>query len=313
MLQIALRRILIGIPLVVGVSILVFLVLHLLPGDPVAAALAGAPVTPSVVHNLEVQYGLTRPVPTQYWQFVVSALHGNLGRAYTTNQTVTSLIGSQLGATVQLTVAALVLTIVFGIGGGVLAAMYKDRLIDHVMRVVSVFGSAMPLFWTGIVLIIVFSFTIHLFPSAGTGGISYLVLPAVSLAFLTSGLVVRLVRNSTIETLSQPYVRALKAKGLRQGVIVGRHVLRNALIPAVTVIGVQVGGLLSGAVITETVFARQGIGSLLVQAIEQKDYPVVQGLMLFISVVYVAVNIVVDICYAYLDPRIRTTLTQNGR
>lgn len=311
MAQIVARRVLIGIPLVIGVSILVFLVLHLLPGNPAAAALAGAPATPKVVHQLEVELGLTRPIWVQYWRFVVGALHGNLGRAYTTNQTVTSLIASQFPATAELTLSAFVLTVIVGIGGGVLAAIYRDTWVDQVMRVFSVFGSSMPLFWTGIMLIILFSFTVKLFPAAGTGGLSYLVLPSVSLALLTSGIVVRLVRNSTIETLSQPYVTALKAKGLRRRVIVLRHVLRNALIPAITVLGVQVGGLLSGAVITETVFARQGIGSLLVQAIEQKDYPVVQGVMLIIAVVYVVVNIVVDVGNAYIDPRIRSSLTRS--
>lgn len=310
MLQIIVRRVLIGIPLVIGVSILVFLVLHLLPGNPVAAALAGAPVTPKVVHQLEVQLGLTRPLYVQYWRFVWGALHGNLGTAYTTNQPVTSLIASQFGATVELTLAALVLTVILGIGGGVIAAVYRNTWIDQVMRVFSVFGSAMPLFWTGIVLIIVFSFTFKMFPAAGTGGLEFLVLPAVSLGLLASGIVIRLVRNSTIETLAQPYVTALKAKGLRRTTIVGRHVLRNALIPAITVLGVQVGGLLSGAVITETVFARQGIGSLLVQAIEQKDYPVVQGLMLVIAVVYVGVNLIIDVGNAYIDPRVRATLTR---
>ena len=312
MLQIVIRRILIGVPLVIGVSILVFLVLHLLPGNPAQAALAGAPATPKVVHQLEVQLGLTRPIYVQYWKFAWGALHGDLGRAYTTDQPVTSLIASQFGATAELTLAAFVLTVIIGIGGGVLAAMYRDTLVDQVMRVFSVFGSSMPLFWTGIVLIIVFSFQFHFFPAAGTGGLSYLVLPAVSLALLTSGIVVRLVRNSTIETLSQPYVNALRAKGLRRRVIIGRHVIRNALIPAITVLGVQVGGLLSGAVITETVFARQGLGSLLVQAIEQKDYPVVQGLMLIIAVVYVVVNLIVDIVNAYVDPRVRATLTRVG-
>jgi peptide/nickel transport system permease protein len=233
-----------------------------------------------------------------------------LGTAYTTNQPVTSLIASQFGATVELTLAALVLTVILGIGGGVIAAVYRNTWIDQVMRVFSVFGSAMPLFWTGIVLIIVFSFTFKMFPAAGTGGLEFLVLPAVSLGLLASGIVIRLVRNSTIETLAQPYVTALKAKGLRRTTIVGRHVLRNALIPAITVLGVQVGGLLSGAVITETVFARQGIGSLLVQAIEQKDYPVVQGLMLVIAVVYVGVNLIIDVGNAYIDPRVRATLTR---
>jgi peptide/nickel transport system permease protein len=309
----ALRRLLIGIPLVVGVSVLVFAVLHLLPGNPVAAALAGSPATPTAIHNLEVQYGLNRSLWTQFWQFAVHALHGDLGRSYTTGQGVAGLIGSQLGATVQLTVAALVLTAILGVAGGMAAAVWRGGRLDQLLRFLSIWGSSMPQFWTGIMLIILFSFTVHWFPAAGTGGVAYLVLPAVSLALLSTGIVIRMVRNSTLETLSQPYVTALEAKGLSRWAVIGRHVLRNALIPAVTVLGVQVGSLLSGAVIVENVFGRQGIGSLLVAAIEQKNYPVVQGLMLFVSVTYVVVNVIVDISYGYLDPRVRRTMTEGRR
>ena len=313
MLEYVLRRLLIGVPLVVGVSIVVFFILHLLPGDPVAAALAGSPATPSVIHRLEAEYGLNRPIWVQYWEFAVHALHGDLGRSYITGQQVTSVIGAQLGATVQLTVAALALTAVIGLCAGVLAAMYKGGPVDHLLRLVSVWGSAMPQFWTGIMLIIVFSFSLHWFPAAGTGGLRYLVLPAVSLALVSVGIVIKIIRNSTLETLSQPYIIALEAKGLSRGAIIVRHVLRNALIPAVTVLGVQVGSLLSGAVIVETVFGRQGIGSLLVQSIEQKDYPLVQGLILFIAAAYVIVNLVVDISYAYVDPRMRVAVDTDGR
>ena len=309
----ALRRVLVGIPLVVGVSVMVFVILHLVPGNPVAAALAGSPATPTAVRNLEVQYGLNRPLWTQYWDFAVDAVHGDLGQSYTDGQSVTSLIGSQLGATVQLTVAALILTAVLGIAGGVAAAVRQGGRLDQLLRFLSIWGSSMPQFWTGIMLIILLSFTVHLFPASGTGGISYLVLPAVSLALLSSGIVLRVVRNATLETLSQPYVTALEAKGLSRRAIIRRHVLRNALIPAVTVLGVQVGSLLSGAVIVENVFGRQGIGSLLVTAIEQKNYPLVQGLMLFIAVTYVVVNMIVDISYGYLDPRVRTTMSEGRR
>lgn len=313
MLQYALRRLLIGIPLVIGVSIVVFVILHLLPGDPVAAALSGAPATPAAIHRLRVQLGLNRPIWTQYWDFAIHAVRGDLGRSYTTGQQVTGLIGSQLGATIQLTAAAFILTAIVGVGGGVLAAVYKGRPIDGVLRVLSVWGSAMPQFWTGIMLIILFSFTLRWFPAAGTGGLNYLVLPAISLALLSAGIVIRIVRNSTLEALGQPYVIALEAKGLSRRAIILRHVLRNALIPAVTVLGVQVGSLLSGAVIVEIVFGRQGIGSLLVNAIEQKNYPLVEGLILFISVAYVIVNLIVDISYAYLDPRIRVAVDAGGR
>jgi peptide/nickel transport system permease protein len=310
-LQYVVRRLLIGIPLVIGVSIVVFLILHLLPGDPVAAALAGSPATPAVIHRLEVQYGLTKPIWIQYWNFATNAVQGDLGHSYTTGQQVTSLIGSQLGATLELAGAAFVLMAVFGIGAGILAAMYRGSVIDHALRFISVLGSAMPQFWTGIMLIIVFSFTLRWFPAAGTGGLKYLVLPAVSLALVSMGVVIKIIRNSTLETLGQPYVIALEAKGLSRGAIILRHALRNTLIPAMTVLGVQAGGLLSGAVIVETVFGRQGIGSLLVTSIEDKDYPLVQGLILFIAAAYVIINLVVDIGYAYVDPRMRVAVAAN--
>jgi peptide/nickel transport system permease protein len=312
-LQYVVRRVLIGIPLIIGVSIIVFLILHLLPGDPVAAALAGSPATPAVIHRLEVQYGLTKPIWIQYWNFATNAVQGDLGHSYTTGQQITSLIGSQLGATLELAGAAFVLMAVFGIGAGILAAMYRGSVVDHALRFISVLGSSMPQFWTGIMLIIVFSFTLRWFPAAGTGGLKYLVLPAVSLALVSMGVVIKIIRNSTLETLGQPYVIALEAKGLSRGTIILRHALRNTLIPAMTVLGVQAGGLLSGAVIVETVFGRQGIGSLLVTSIEDKDYPLVQGLILFIAAAYVIINLVVDVGYAYVDPRMRVAVAADRR
>ncbi|MHB1497949.1 MAG: ABC transporter permease [Acidimicrobiales bacterium] len=221
-----------------------------------------------------------------------------------------SSIGAQAGATVELTAAAVVLTGVIGIGGGLLAAMFRDTWVDSSLRVLSLFGSAMPLFWTGVLLILVFSFTWRLFPSSGSGTFSELVLPAFSLALAGSGLLVRLVRNSMLDVMGQEFVTALRAKGLPEYQVLVRHVLRNALVPAVTVLGVQIGALLAGAVVTETVFTRQGLGSMLVQAVQNKDYPTVQALVLIIATVYVIVNILVDISYAYLDPRVRTTLTK---
>lgn len=308
MIRMVLRRVAIGIPVVFGVTVLVFLILNLLPGDPVAAALAGAPSSPSIIAHLREQLGLNRPLIDQYGRFLWGALHGNLGRSYSTNEPVTHMILSQLPATVELTLAAMALTAILGVGGGVLAALYRDTWVDNLLRMVSLLGTAMPLFWSGLLLLLIFSFDFHLFPATGTGGLSRLVLPALSLAFVACGVVIRLVRNSMIEVIGETFVVALQAKGIRYRTLIWRHALRNALVPAVTVIGVQIGALLSGAVITETVFARQGIGRLIVMAIESKDYPLVQGTILVIAVGYVAVNIVVDVSYSFIDPRVRTSI-----
>ena len=303
-----LRRVLVALPVLLGVSVAVFLALHVLPSDPTAVLLEGVPATPDVIRTLQEQLGLNDPLPVQYWDFVTAALHGDLGTSFTTQQSVTSMIGSQMGATVQLTVAAVLLTALLGISLGVLAAIFRDTWFDSTVRVVSLLGTAMPIFWSGTLLMLLFSFSLHAFPASGSEGWRTLVLPSIALAFLASGLLIRLVRTSMLEVLGENFVTALDAKGLAPWRITARHVLRNALIPAVTVIGLQVGGLLSGAVVTEVVFARQGLGRLLITGIREQDYPVIQGTVLVISVIYLLVNIVVDISYMFIDPRIRTAL-----
>ncbi|HET9501848.1 MAG TPA: ABC transporter permease [Marmoricola sp.] len=305
-----LRRVLVAVPVLIGVSVAVFLALHVLPSDPTAVLLEGVPATPDVIRALQEQLGLNDPLPVQYWDFVSSALRGDFGTSFTTQQSVTSMIGSQMGATLQLTITAVGLTAFLGIALGVLAAIFRDTWFDSVVRVVSLLGTAMPIFWSGTLLMLVFSFSLHLFPASGSTGFKTLVLPSIALAFLASGLLIRLVRNSMIEVLGENFVTALDAKGLSPWRITAGHVLRNALIPAVTVIGLQIGGLLSGAVVTEVVFARQGLGRLLITGIKEQDYPVIQGTVLVISVIYLMVNIVVDISYAFIDPRIRTALEQ---
>lgn len=304
------RRVLLAVPVLVGVSVAVFLALHVLPSDPTAVLLDGVPATPEVAEALEHQLGLDQPLLVQYWDFVSGALHGDLGTSFTTQQPVTQMIGSQLSATIQLTVTAVALTAFLGITLGVLAALFRDTWFDSLVRVVSLLGTAMPIFWTGTLLMLVFSFTWQLFPASGSEGWQTLVLPSIALAFLASGLLIRLVRTSVIEVMGDNFVAALDAKGLSPWRITARHVLRNALIPAVTVIGLQVGGLLSGAVVTEVVFARQGLGRLLITAIKEQDYPVIQGTVLVISVIYLLVNVVVDVSYAFIDPRIRTAMEQ---
>lgn len=310
MLRVVARRVAIGIPVVVGVSLIVFLVLRVLPGNPVDILTQGAPTTPGELHNLTVEFGLNRSLLDQYWLFVWHALHGNFGVSFETRQPVTSMIAKQAAATVELAAAALALTAVFGTALGTLSARFRDSWVDSTIRVFSLLGTSMPTFLTGPLLILLFSFTFHLFPSTGSGSLAQLVLPAVSLAIVTSGFVVRLVRNSMVEVMGQEFVTALEARGANPLNIWIRHILRNALMPAVTILGVQLGGLLSGAVIVESIFSRQGLGTLLVNGISNKDYPMVQAIVLIVACAYVTINILVDISYAYLDPRVRTAMSR---
>ncbi|WP_166980042.1 ABC transporter permease [Paramicrobacterium fandaimingii] len=309
--SVILRRVLIAIPVVFGITVLLFVTLRVLPGDPTEALLAEVPVTTEVRQQLTEQLGLNQPLLVQYWNFIWHALQGDLGRSFTTGQGVTDMILSQLPATIRLTIAGVILTAVFGIGFGVLAAAFRDTWVDSTIRIFSLLGTGMPVFWTGSLLLLVFSFQFHIFPSTGNSGLSHLVLPAIALGFLSAGLLTRLVRNSMVELFGESFVLALHAKGLSPRVVTVRHVLRNALIPVVTVIGLQVGGLLSGAVISEIVFSRQGLGRLLVTGINGQDFPVVQGTVLVIALIYVGVNIVVDVSYAYIDPRVRTAIAQS--
>lgn len=311
MVQVVVRRILVAVPVVVGVSAIIFFTLRALPGNPALLITQNDPgLTKHQLYELEKSLGLTKPLLVQYWQFVVQALHGNLGTSYETKQPVLEMIRQQALPTVELAAAASFLTTIMGVAGGVLAAIYRDKWVDSFLRIFSLLGTSMPIFWTGPLLILLFSFTLHWFPSDGSGSFKQLVLPAFSLALAGAGLVVRLVRNSMLEVMSNEFVSALRAKGVSEGRILLRHILRNALIPAVTVLALQIGGLLAGTVLTETIFGRQGIGNLLAQSVLSKDYPVIQACVLIFGTVYVVLNIIVDISYAYLDPRVRTAMTR---
>lgn len=307
-----LKRLLAGVPTLLAVSLIVFLILRLVPGDPIRALLASSPTTPGLEEQLREQLGLDRPLPEQFLTFLWDALHGDLGISYTTRQPVASVIGQQLLPTLELALAATVLTAVLGIAFGVLAATYRNTVVDGVIRVFSLLGTSMPSFWVGLLLIMLVSFQLRLLPATGSEGFDRLILPAITLALPAAGVVTRIVRNNVLEVLGENFVTALRAKGIGSGTIMLKHVLRNAIIPAVTVVGMQIGVLLAGAVIVEQTFARQGIGKLLVQAILGGDYPVVQGIVLLIAAIYILVNIIVDIVYTVIDPRIRMAARSNA-
>jgi len=302
------KRVLAAVPTLIGVTIILFITLRLLPGDPIAVLLAGAPVTPDVLANLRAEFGLDQSLPQQYWTFLINALHLDLGVSYSSRQPVTELIAANIGATLQLALTAAAISAVTGVVLGSLAAIRRNGLLDGAIRIVSLVNTSMPSFWSGLLLIMVFSFRLQWFPATGSGGLASLVLPALTLGLAAAGTVTRLVRNSVIEVLGENFVVALYAKGLRSQVVVMKHVLRNAVIPIVTIVGLQVGGLIAGSVIVEAVFTRQGIGQMLVSAIGSQDYPVIQGVVLVIAVIYIVVNILVDVSYAFIDPRVRSML-----
>ncbi|WP_454857166.1 ABC transporter permease [Promicromonospora soli] len=246
----------------------------------------------------------------QYWTFLTSALTGDLGTSYATRQPVSTMIAQQIAPTLQLAVAAALVSAVTGILLGSFAALRRDGVLDSAIRVLSLVSTSMPSFWVGLLMIMLFSFQLGWFPATGNAGVASLVLPALTLGLSAAGTVTRLVRNSVIEVVGDPFVAALHAKGLRPRVVVMKHVLRNAVIPTVTVVGLQLGALVAGAVIVEAVFSRQGLGQMLVQAIGGNDYPVIQGVVFVIAVIYIVINIVVDISYAFIDPRVRSSLSR---
>ncbi len=312
MLQYIRTRLLLTIPVLLGVSIITFSILHLIPGDPARILLgdmgggaAAGDTSEDAYQNLREELGLNDPYIVQYGRYLGDAVRGDFGRSFQTNREVRDSIIDVLPYTLQLTVAGLGFAILFGGILGIIAALNRNTWIDSLTMVFSLFGLAMPSFWLGFILIQFFALRWTIFPSTGSEGIKTLVLPALTLGLVASGTVARLVRSTMLEVLQQEYVTTARSKGLSERVVILRHALRNALIPVVTIVGLQFGGLLSGAVIIETVFARRGIGRLAAEAVLRRDFPMVQGTILFAALAYVLINLIIDLSYAWLDPRIK--------
>lgn len=285
---------------------LVFFMIHLLPGDPAEEIAAGGiGSTPEQIEAIRERLGLNEPLYVQYWNFLTNTAQGDLGRSIYRNQPVTTMIRERVGATLQLTVAAIATAIIIGVPLGIIAAVRQNTWLDSTSMTVALLGVAMPSFWLGLLLIWTFSVRLNWIPIIGGGGIQGLILPAFTLGFGAAAIIARLVRSSMLEVLRQDYITSARAKGLASHTVILRHGLKNALIPVVTIIGLQFGNLLGGAVVIETVFARQGIGRMAIDGILTKDFPVIQGTVLFAALVYVTVNLAVDLLYSVLDPRIR--------
>ena len=294
-----------------GLFTLIFIMLRVMPGDPVATYL-GDVATPQAILEMKAKFGLDKPLPAQYVEALGGLCTGNLGNSFSSGRQVVTEIMSVLPHTVFLAVAALIISSVLGIIAGVLAALRLNRAMDYIVMSLSILGASVPVFWLSLILILIFSYKLGLFPVAGVSvhpslwpQLHALVLPATALGFLFMALVARMTRSSMAEILQADFIRTVRAKGASERLIIVKHALRNAMIPIITVIGLNTGLLFSGAVLTETVFARPGIGKLLVGAVLVGDYPLVQGVILLIGLIYVLSNLTVDLLYAYLDPRIK--------
>jgi ABC-type dipeptide/oligopeptide/nickel transport system permease component len=298
------RRLLLTIPVFFGVATVVFLLIHLIPGDPVQAML-GESAAPADVASLRGRLGLDRPLILQYGAFLEGLVTGDLGTSLRTNQAVVSALAERLPATVELAAAAMLVALVFAIPMGTIAAVRAGTRLDHMTMTAALVGISMPNFWLGPLLAIVFSIVLGWFPVSGRGTLAHLILPAVTLAAPLAAILARMTRASVLEELRELYVLAARARGVSRTRAVLMHAFRNSLVPIVTLLGLQLGGLLTGAVITETIFAWPGVGRLLIQSIGFRDYPMVQGCILLIAVMYVSLNLLTDLLYGLLDPRIR--------
>jgi peptide/nickel transport system permease protein len=298
------RRLLLTIPVIVGVATLVFSLIHLVPGDPVRAML-GDSASQSDIAEMRGRLGLDRPLYIQYGHFMKGAAMGDLGTSLRTDQPVAALILDRIPATFELALAAMLASLVVAVPLGIIAAVKRGTAVDHAATTLALIGMSIPNFWLGPLLAIVFSVELGWLPVSGRGSFANLILPAITLGAPLAAIMARMTRASLIEELGELYVLAARARGVSRARAVLKHAFRNSLIPIVTVLGLQFGSVLTGAVITETIFAWPGIGRLLIQSISARDYPAVQGCILLIAITYVSVNVIVDVAYGFLDPRIR--------
>jgi peptide/nickel transport system permease protein len=303
MLTFLVRRLLLTVPVLLGVLFVVMLTMDLIPGDPVALMLGDAASKENVARFRE-HHGLDRPLVVRYVRYIGQVATGDLGRSIQQNRPVVDELGDAWPATLQLTIVALLLAAVVGIATGIVSAVWPNSFFDALSRLSSLFGLSMPVFWTGLVLIVVFAFWLPLLPVGGVGSPAHLVLPAVTLALPSIAMIARMTRSSVLEVLREDYVRTARAKGVGERLVVAKHALRNAAIPILTLVGLQAGQLMGGAVLTETVFAWPGLGRLMVKAIFARDYVLLQGAVLIFALAFVVINLIVDLSYGALDPRV---------
>lgn len=295
-------------------TLVVFLGIRALPGDP-ALALAGEDRTPEALRAIRQEYGLDQSLPVQFWSFVRQLVHGQFGTSIRTGVPVSSMMRTALPVTLELSLIAIVIAIIVGVGAGVVAAAQRGRPAEWLANGVALIGLSIPHFWLGLIAILYLSVATGLFPASGfvplledpIGNLHHLVLPAVILGTGLAAVIMRQTRSSMLDSLATDYVRTARAKGLRPGAIIGRHALRNSLIVVVTIVGLQLGALISGAVVTEQIFGLPGFGKMTIDAVFQRDYPVIQAVVLVTATAYIVINFLVDMLYSFIDPRIRVT------
>jgi peptide/nickel transport system permease protein len=306
MLRYIMKRLLMMIPVLLGVSFIVFSMIYFTPGDP-AEYMLGMDATPESVASLRAELGLDKPFLVQYFNYIKNiVVHGDFGTSYTTRRSVTTEIVERLPATVTLAVLSIGLATIIGIITGIIAATRQYSVFDHIATIFALTGVSMPNFWTGLMLIIVFSVYLGWFPSSGFSRPIQWVLPAVTVGLASTANIMRQTRSSMLEVIRQDYINTARAKGQKESKVIFKHALRNALIPVITVIGISFGGMLGGAILAESIFSIPGIGKLMIDSINVKNYPMVQGGVLFIAFGFSVVNLLVDILYAFIDPRIKS-------
>jgi len=304
MIAYVLRRILMLIPVLFGVTVVAFSLLHLVPGDP-AVVLAGQEATKQDIDRIRAEYGLDQPLVVQYFRFVANAARGDLGISIQSRHPVLTLLLQRLRFTLQLAMISVLIAAALGLLAGIISSTRQYSLFDTTSMLAALFGISMPIFWLGLLFILTFSVRLRWFPAGGTGTVWHLVLPALALGAASSAVIARMARASMLEVTRQDYIRTARATGHAEKAVIFRHALFNAMIPVLTVFGLEFGHLLGGAVLTETVFSLPGIGRLLVEGIFARDYPVVQGAMVLVATTFVVVNLLTDVAYAFFDPRIR--------
>ena len=304
MVRYVLQRLLLVVPTLLGVSLVVFLMVHLIPGDPVTAII-GEGATEQDIVAMRSRLGLDAPLHLQYVRFFGNVVRGDFGKSLRTGRTVMDELRVRWPTTLRLTIYSVAAMILIGVPAGILSATRANSWLDNSSMLIALFGVSMPVFWLGLMLMMLFAYYLPLLPTAGSATWKHFVLPALTLGLSNSALIARLTRSSMLEVIGQDYIRTARAKGLAEKFVVYKHALRNALLPVITVVGLQFGALLGGAVLIETVFSVNGIGRYMVQSIGFRDYPVVQSSVLIFSLSFVLINLLIDLSYAVVDPRIR--------
>lgn len=319
MVKVILNRIAQLIPILLIVIVVTFGITRVIPGNP-AAVILGPQASLEEIAKLEMELGLDKSIIEQFVMYIKGLLQGDLGMSYSYGQPVTELIAESFPNTILLTITSIILSLLIGIPAGIISSTKQYSKLDYILMIISLIGVSMPIFWLGLMLVLVFSVNLGWLPSIGMGSldvglwdfISHLILPTVALATIPAATFARITRSSMLETIKQDYIKALRAKGLKESKIIWKHGLKNALPPIVTVIGLQISSLLSGAILTETIFSWPGMGKLIVDSISNRDYAVVQGTVLFIAVIYILINLIVDIVYMYINPKISYNSSEGG-